>query len=82
MTTAPRMRRRLPLSAEKPTSGRIAATGGMRAARMAGTSTDSRVMPTPTIAATTTVRGFMSSGVGGNPPPAPLKAAMMPCATR
>ena len=49
VTTAPAMRRRLAPSAAKPISGRIAATGGIFAARRAGTSTDSSVTPTPTI---------------------------------
>ena len=50
VATAPAMSRRLAPIAAKPNSGRIAATGGIFAARRAGTSTDSSVMPIPTIA--------------------------------
>ncbi len=65
-------RRRL-LSASKPSSGRIAATGGIFAARRAGTMTDAIVMPTPTTNAMMIVRGVITVPVSGNPAPAALK---------
>ena len=79
--TTPAMRRRLAPSAAKPISGRIAATGGIFAARRAGTSTDSSVTPTPTMTDTMIVRSWSWSAVSGKPAPAALNRAMMPLAT-
>ncbi len=82
MTTAPPTRRRLALSATNPSSGRIAATGGIREARRAGTITDINVTPIPTIAEAMTVRGNITIEIPGNPAPAALKMPMMPRATK
>ena len=81
VTIVPSTRRRV-LSASKPSSGRIAATGGILAARRAGTITDSSVTPTPTITAMITVRGSSTIDVSGNPAPAALNTARRPWATR
>ena len=81
VTTVPTTSRRV-LSASKPSSGRIAATGGILAARRAGTMTDSSVMPTPTTKAIRTVRGSSTVPVSGNPAPAELKTLINPRATR
>ena len=81
VTTVPSTRRRV-LIASNPSSGRIAATGGMRAARRAGTMTDSIVTPMPTMAAMITVRGSSTVDVSGKPAPAALKTARRPRATR
>jgi hypothetical protein len=54
----------------------------MREARRDGTMTDAIVMPIPTSAATTTVRGPNTVAVSGNPAPAASNAAMRPRATR
>ena len=64
---------RLLLMASKPSSGRIAATGGILAARRAGMITESSVMPTPTRTATTIVRGSSTVSLSGKPIPAELK---------
>jgi hypothetical protein len=72
---------RFALSASNPSSGRIAATGGIFAARRAGTITDSNVMPTPTRNANTMVRGCSTVDVLGNPAPAELNTASRPRAT-
>ena len=81
VTTVPSTRRRV-LIASNPSSGRIAATGGIRATRRAGTMTDSSVTPMPTMAATTTVRGSSTVEVSGNPAPAALNTLISPRATR
>ncbi len=80
VTTAPATRRPDRIAAN-PSSGRIAATGGILAARRDGTMTDAIVMPMPTSAAITTVRSWSTVWVSGNPAPAASKAAMRPRAT-
>ncbi len=69
VTIAPATRRRDRMAA-KPSSGRIAATGGILAARRDGTMTDAIVMPMPTSAATMTVRSWSTVCVSGKPAPA------------
>ena len=69
------------LSTSKPSSGRIAATGGMRAARSAGMMTAAIVTPTPTTKAQMTVRGSSFNAVSGKPAPVALNTARMPLAT-
>ena len=73
--------RRFELSAAKPSSGRIAATGGILAARRAGMMTAHIVMPTPTRNAISTERGFSTSEKSGKPAPAALKMPMISLAT-
>ena len=80
VTTTPATRRRERIAAN-PSSGRIAATGGIFAARRDGTMTDAIVMPMPTSAAITTVRTWSTVRVSGNPAPAASKAAIRPRAT-
>ncbi len=80
VTITPATRRRV-RNAANPSSGRIAATGGIFAARRAGTMTDSMVMPIPTSAAIRMVRGSMTISASGNPAPAASKRAMRPRAT-
>ena len=80
VTTVPATRR-LALSASNPSSGRIAATGGIFAARRAGMMTDAIVMPTPTTNAMTTVNGRRTVAVLGNPAPAELKTWISSLAT-
>ena len=70
------------LSASKPSSGRIAATGGILAARRAGTITDSIVMPTPTRNGHDDRARQQHGAVSGKPAPAALKTAIEPRATR
>ena len=77
----PTMRRRLELIAAKPTSGRIAATGGTLAARRAGRSTLAIVTPTPTISDTITAGALSTSDEDGNPAPLALNTAMISLAT-
>ena len=82
VTTAPSTTRRPLASAPKPTSGRIAATGGMRLARHAGTIDESNVTRMPTARAAMIVRGLMIVDESGNPAPMALNSAMIPLATR
>ena len=65
------------LRTSKPSSGRIAATGGMLAARRAGMMTDSMVMPTPTTKANRIVRGSSTVSLSGKPSPAALNRPMI-----
>ncbi len=78
--TAPTTSRRERIAAN-PSSGRIAATGGIFAARREGTMTDSIVTPMPTIAATTTVRGRSTGVEDGKPAPIALKPKTISWAT-
>ena len=72
---------RFVLRASKPSSGRIAATGGILAARRAGISTARTVIPTPTRKAITTAIGVSTIGKSGKPAPAALKMARISLAT-
>ncbi len=80
VTITPATRRRVRIAA-KPSSGRIAATGGIFAARRDGTITESMVIPMPTNAAMTIVRGRSTVWALGNPAPAASNNAISPCAT-
>ena len=79
-TVVPTTSRRV-LSASKPSSGRMAATGGILAARRAGTITDSSVMPTPTTTAMMMLRGSSTVPASGKPSPAELNSESMSFAT-
>ena len=80
VTITPATRRRVRIAA-KPSSGRIAATGGIFAARRDGTMTESMVIPMPTNAAMTIVRGRSTVWASGNPAPAASNSAISPRAT-
>ena len=69
------------LRASKPSSGRIAATGGIRDALRAGSRTARTVIPTPTRKAMTTAVGLSTMPKLGNPAPAALKMSRISLAT-
>ena len=75
-------RRLLRWRLEKPTSGRMAATGGMRPARAAGTKAATRVTPRPTNSDTAMVRAEMTVDADGKAAPVALNSAVMPFETR
>ena len=77
----PTTSRLLRCRAEKPSSGRIAATGGIRLARIAGTMAAVTVTPIPINTETKIVRSESVKAAVGKAAPAALKSAVMPWAT-